>query len=167
MSLIIPEATRPAMKNYGISEDSEGLMNWEWVREQMTASRNYWICTTRSDMRPHAAPVWGVVYEDMIYFGTGKSSVKGRNIAERPEIVAHLESGNDCVVIEGHAEIVTDMKLAEALSPLYGAKYDPFKPSAEELLSGGLYQVTPHLVMAWKEMDFPKTATRWVFKKQV
>lgn len=59
MQLTIPEPTRPTMKNYGIHETEEGLLDWSWVSEQLTQSQNYWIATTRPDGRPHAAPVWG------------------------------------------------------------------------------------------------------------
>lgn len=165
MSLIIPEASRPTMKDYGISKKKEGLIEWQWVRDEMLKSRNYWICTTRADGRPHAAPVWGVAMDDIVYFGTGKSSVKAQNIARNPEIVLHLESGDNCVIVEGRVEVTTDMAIAEKLSPLYGAKYKPFAPSAQELVDGGLFYVQPSLVMAWKESDFPNTATKWVFKK--
>jgi hypothetical protein len=165
MSLVIPAATRPTMKDYGISTKPEGLIAWDWVRDELVKSRNYWICTTRPDGRPHAAPVWGVAYEDLVYFGTGKSSRKARNFLERPDVVLHLESGDSCVIVEGKVEVVTDMELMRKLSPLYGAKYAPFKPSAEELAEGGLYTVKPQVVMAWKEMDFPNTATKWEFGK--
>jgi hypothetical protein len=164
MSLIIPEASRPVMKNYGISDKFEGLIEWEWVREQMTNNRNYWVCSSRPDGRPHAAPVWGGVVDDIIYFGSASSSVKSRNIAERPDVVVHLDNGDDVVIIEGRAELIQDMAIAQQLSLIYAARY-PYKPSAEDLISGGLYGVYPELVIAWKETDFRKTATRWEFGK--
>jgi general stress protein 26 len=165
MTLVIPEATRPKMKDYGISTKPDGLIKWQWVSDELVKSRNYWICTTSPDNRPHAAPVWGVAYEDLVYFGTGKSSRKARNFLERPDVVLHLESGENCVIVEGRVEIVTDMALIQTLAPLYGAKYAPFKPTAKELAEGGLYTVQPKVVMAWTESDFPNTATKWVFKK--
>ncbi|MCZ2096160.1 MAG: hypothetical protein LC121_07825 [Anaerolineae bacterium] len=55
---------RPAMTSgYGISTKPQGMLDWSWVDDQMTKSRSYWVCSTRPDGRPHAAPVWGVWYE--------------------------------------------------------------------------------------------------------
>ena len=57
--MVTRKRSRPTMKDYGIHTSDEGLMDWSWVDEQMAKSRNYWICTTRPDGKPHAAPVWG------------------------------------------------------------------------------------------------------------
>ena len=37
---------------------------WSDVVEWLTAARNYWVCTTRADGRPHAMPVWGLWMDD-------------------------------------------------------------------------------------------------------
>jgi hypothetical protein len=56
-----PEAGRPVMPAlYGIGKAKKGTMKWAEVCCQLEASRNYWICTTRSDGLPHAMPVWGI-----------------------------------------------------------------------------------------------------------
>jgi len=165
MKLTIPTPQRPAMRNYGIATDDEGLLDWSWVSQQIKQSRNYWISTTRPDGRPHAAPVWGVVLDDVIYFGSGSTSVKGRNLSHNPQVVVHLESGDDCVIIEGEVFSVGDASLLQRMASAYGKKYAPFTPTPDELQSktGSAYGVAPHIVLAWKESDFPKTATRWVF----
>ncbi|RMF82876.1 MAG: pyridoxamine 5'-phosphate oxidase [Chloroflexi bacterium] len=167
MQLKIPKPQRPIMGNYGIAATDEGLMAWTWVRDEMTKSRNYWICTTRPDGRPHAAPVWGVVVDDVIYFGSAKSAVKARNLSHNPQVVVHLESGDDCVIVEGEVFSVDDMSLLERIAADYGKKYVSFTPSAGDLHSetGVTYGVAPQIVMAWKESDFPNTATRWVFER--
>ena len=55
-----PEAGRPIMPAlYGMGKAKNGTMKWANVCRQLEASRNYWICTTRADGRPHAMPVWG------------------------------------------------------------------------------------------------------------
>ena len=81
-----PKADRPqAPGEYGIghhgSAPSEHLP-WARVERWLQASRNYWICTTRRDGRPHAKPVWGVWLQGMVSFSTDPSSVTGRY---RPE----------------------------------------------------------------------------------
>lgn len=164
MKLIIPQASRPKMKDYGIHEATDGLLEWAWVSEQLKKSQNYWICSTRPDGRPHAAPVWGVVLEDIIYFGSSKSAVKTRNLQASSQVVVHLESGDECVIIEGTAIEITDLATLEKMASAYPSKYPAFKPTAQELQANMNYAVKPHIVMAWRESDFPRTATRWVFE---
>ena len=162
------KATRPAMRNYGVSESEEGLLSWEWVSRRMSASPNYWISTTRPDGRPHAAPVWGVWVDEKLYFGTAPSSRKARNLAQNPNVTVHLESGDEVVILEGVAENLTapgpsfSTKIIEA----YAAKYEDPETGAEFRLgtTEGLKEVRPGVVFAWMERNFPRTATRWVFE---
>src|SRR5262245_60149405 len=93
-----PKPDRPDMPTgYGIAQIEKGLLSWEWVTAQLENSRNYWICSTRPNGRPHAAPVWGVWFEGALYFSSDRRSRKARNLAAKPEVVAHLESGDDTV----------------------------------------------------------------------
>jgi hypothetical protein len=151
------------MKNYGIHETAEGLLDWSWVSEQLNGAKNYWICTTRPDGRPHAVPVWGVVLDDIVYFGSSKSAIKTRNLQANALVNLHLESGDDCVIIEGRVIAITDLATLEKMARAYPLKYPSFTPGAEELQANINFAVKPDLVMAWKESDFPKTATRWLF----
>ena len=84
---------------------------WSGVRKRLASARNYWIGTTRTDGRPHATPVWVVWLDGALPFGTGRRSQKGRNLAGNPEVVAHFESGDQVVILEGVAEEVTDPSL--------------------------------------------------------
>jgi hypothetical protein len=161
MRLKIPEPTRPTMKNYGIAQDKDGLLAWTWVRQQLEAARNYWICTTRPDGRPHAAPVWGVTINDGVYFGTGATTVKARNFAYHPYVVLHSESGDDCVIIEGVIESVSDETILTQMAAAYPKKYPSFTPTLDELKANANFTVRPQVVMAWQEKDYPNTATRW------
>ncbi len=165
MKLSIPKATRPAMKDYGINQEPEGLLSWPWVRERLAASMNYWVATTRPNGNPHVAPVWGILLDDVVYFGTSVTSQKGRNLQKNPNIVVHLESGYEVVIIEGRVEMVKNQNDFERIAPIYAEKYavHGYEPNAEELASGTMYYVLPNVVMAWLEQDFPNTATRWQF----
>lgn len=148
---------RPSMQDYGINQSTQGLMSWEWVDKQMALSRNYWICSTRADGRPHAAPVWGVWHEGALYFGSSPTSQKARNIARQPEIVVHLESGDDTVILEGRVVEERDPARIAPVDKLYAAKYPPFDPTP----SAAYMVLRPHTALAWLEKDFPNTATRW------
>ncbi len=166
---VFPKATRPGMRNYGVSEGEEGMLSWEWVSDRMSGSRNYWISTSRPDGNPHAAPVWGVWVDETLYFGTAPSSRKARNLAQNPNVAVHLESGDEAVILEGVAEELTDPepKLSEKIIGAYAAKYEDPETGGEFRLGSteGLKAVRPGVVFAWLERDFPNTATRWIFEK--
>lgn len=160
----IPAAVRPTMKHYGVAKGRKGLLDWSFVDERMSRSRNYWISTTRADGRPHAAPVWGVWVDGVLYFSTGGKSVKGRNLALRPEVSVHLESGDEVVIIEGRIEPISSGAELDKASQQYKAKYPPFELKADNPPTAAIYRVMPREVFAWTEKDFPNTATRWVFE---
>jgi nitroimidazol reductase NimA-like FMN-containing flavoprotein (pyridoxamine 5'-phosphate oxidase superfamily) len=151
------------MPNYGIATDTTGMVAWEWVDEHMAKARNYWICTTRPDGRPHAAPVWGVWLDGTLYFGSDRQSRKVRNLTANPAVVVHLESGDDTVIFEGTVEEVADRDILVRIAAAYAAKYPPFAPDPDPGPTGINYALRPHTVFAWREQDFPTSATRWRF----
>lgn len=146
-------------ESYGIPEDGEGMLGWEFVVEGMTNDRNYWVSTTLPDGRPHARPVWGVWVDGTFHCGGGERTRWARNLAAGSEIVVHRESGADVVILEGTAEKLTeesaDPELLERLDAAYEEKYGvrhgtPF------------WAVRPRKVLAWS--DYPTDATRWAFE---
>jgi hypothetical protein len=157
----VPEAARPSFPAvYGIHDDEDGLLAWSWATERLTAARNYWVATIRPDGSPHAMPVWGLWFEDAFYFSSSPDSRKAGNLASNPAAVVHLESGDDVVILEGDAAPLTDDALLERLSEDYSRKYE-FDVS----FTGGrpLFTVRPRVAYAWRERDFPVTATRFDF----
>lgn len=157
-----PVPTRPRMpEGYGIEAGTEGMLAWSWVQEQLEDARNYWVGTTRPDGRPHAVPVWGVWLEGALYFSTDRRSRKGRNLAANPALAVHLESGDDAVMLEGVAEEVSDPDLLKRFVAAYDAKYH-FRPDSDNAGSP-ILALRPRTAYAWRERDFPKSATRWRF----
>jgi pyridoxine/pyridoxamine 5'-phosphate oxidase len=153
----MPTASRPRFpKTYGISEDSDGLLDWSWAAERLTASRNYWIVTAGEDGRPHAAPVWGLWLDEALVFGTSPESRKGKNLVRDPRVVVHLESGDEVVILEGSIERAP---IDDRIADIYKAKYD-FRPEP----SDGWFWLRPSSALAWLESDYPKTATRFTFE---
>ena len=134
---------------------------WSQVVEWLTQARNYWVCTTRADTRPHAMPVWGLWVDGQLWFSTDPSSVKGQNLLARPDIVVHLESGDEVCVLEGRAVRVTDADALEHFDDIYEAKYD-VRPSAMGE-AAAVYVLHPTTALAWTEAEFPTTATRFAF----
>jgi len=155
-------ASRPLMaEGYGIAPATEGkLLPWQWVEAQMTVSRNYWVGTVDANGRPHIMPVWGMWFEGAFYFGTDTKSRKARNLTGNPNIVVHLESGDEVVSLEGSAEKVTDPDFLNRFADAYKVKYE-FRPDLNDDTTV-TYTLAPRVVFAWMEANFPQTATRWV-----
>lgn len=134
------------------------------AEKRLEKSRNYWICTTRPDGRPHSIPVWGFWIDQTLYFGTARSTRKARNLAHDPAISVHLESGDDVVILEGKAAQVafSDKRTLKKLDDASRKKYKmPLMLVPESIF----YAVRPRVVLAWTEKDFPNNATRWQFNR--
>lgn len=132
---------------------------WSRVRELLESARLYWVCTTRPDGRPHAAPVWGVWLDNVCYFSTGDKSRKARNMAENPNVVVHAEGvGDEAAVVEGAVEHIDDASVLEPVWAAYKQKYD-WGMDGEPF-----YAVRPRIVLSFKE-DLGETATRWEFDR--
>lgn len=159
-----PKSGRPIMPAlYGMGKAKKGTMKWADVEKKLATSRNYWICTTRADGRPHAMPVWGFYIDGNVFFGTGRETLKAKNIARNPNVVVHLESGDDAVILECVVteQQLTDKALRKRINTLSRKKY---KMPLMEIPESALYRAKPKVVLAWREKDFPVSATRWVLE---
>jgi nitroimidazol reductase NimA-like FMN-containing flavoprotein (pyridoxamine 5'-phosphate oxidase superfamily) len=149
---------------YGVPETAEGVLPWSFVEERLAPAKNYWIATVRPDSRPHAMPVWGAWLDGKLYIEGSPETVRHRNIRSNPQVVAHLESGDQVVIIEGEAKEVgkPPRSLGERLSEQMTAKYGPgYAPGPDTWDEGGLFEITPKKVFAWSR--FPDDTTRWTF----
>jgi nitroimidazol reductase NimA-like FMN-containing flavoprotein (pyridoxamine 5'-phosphate oxidase superfamily) len=147
---------------YGLQAPAEGLLPWEWVTERLRSARNYWVGSTRPDGRPHCCPVWGVWLDDAVYFSTARATRKGRNLEASRDAVIHLESGDEVVIVEGRVEEVPSDEPVDRVADPYEQKYGLRPPLADP--GNVLYALRPTLVLAWRESDFPQSATRWRFE---
>jgi hypothetical protein len=143
--------------SYGIKAVPGAKLPWERVESWLVGSRNYWICTTRPDGRPHAKPVWGVWMDDAVLWGTDPKGVTGRNLAANPAVVVHLESGDETAILEGTFAWERDPDLLGRFLDAYEDKYD-LRPDMDSA-----YGLRPRTCLSWLETDYPDTATRWVF----
>jgi hypothetical protein len=146
---------------YGLKPRKQYLP-FSHAEDRLTQSRNYWICTTRPDGRPHSIPVWGFWVDGALYFGTSRSSRKARNLAKNSAVSIHLDSGDDVVILEGNAEEV-DIGNTPAIMKLDAASRAKYKMPLMVMPEVVLYSVRPRVVLAWTEKDFPNNATRWEF----
>jgi uncharacterized pyridoxamine 5'-phosphate oxidase family protein len=100
---------------------------WSAALDQLRAAEIYWLSTVRPDGRPHVTPLAAVVEGDELYFCTGPTERKARNLEGNRHVVATtgcnaIDKGMD-VVIEGDAEPVTDAGMLQRLADAYEAKY--------------------------------------------
>jgi hypothetical protein len=164
-----PTASRPRTPGpgYGVPESDEGLLPWSDVNERLREARNYWIATANQKARPHAAPTWGVWIDQIFYTEGGGRKI--RNLRANPEVVVHLESGDQVVIIEGVASEISkpERSLFERIDAGYASKYG-YKPSVNlstpddiPYPEGGLFAIRPSIVFAWTR--FPEDATRYTF----
>jgi hypothetical protein len=160
-----PTAGHPSMPGYGLDDAAgdESLLPWSWAHERLTSARNYALCTTRPDGRPHVMPVWGVWLDGAFYFSTGPQSRKALNLASNPACVvypAQPDTGVDALVVEGDAEVDTDPERRRRVFELYGSKYAYDMSTVMD----PLHCVRPKVVFGFTD-GFPGSATRWVFDK--
>jgi hypothetical protein len=168
-----PTPSRPYLpRGYGMEKASGApgeRLQWGRVSEWLTEARNYWVCTTRPDGRPHAKPVWGVWLEDQFLFSTHPETVTARNLQANPALVVHPESGDQVVIIEGTAIRLDARPLLARFGKAYEAKYDwPLGP--EELdpsnPDAAYYAVRPRVALSWgTATEIGETITRWNFDR--
>jgi len=159
-----PRASRPRFhESYGIwaADAGAGLLEWQWASKRLERAHNYWVATASSKGQPHAAPIWGLWQGDVFYFSTARGSRKGRNLAENPIALVHLESGDEVVTIEGGVVEVKDRKELARLAAAYGDKYT-LEIKFEDPGSV-VYELRPKRAFAWREQDYPESATRFTF----
>jgi Pyridoxamine 5'-phosphate oxidase len=163
LSMSNPRSERPDIPaSYGFTASTPHTPpTWDSITERIRSSRNYWICSISPDSQPHALPVWGVWFEDRLYFVTKRASKKARNLLANPKVAIHLESGDDVVSFQGRVEEVSDPTRLAQVAAVYATKYngDEIYPDIEVV-----FELRPRLAFTWLERDYHQTATRWRFE---
>jgi hypothetical protein len=142
-----------------------GTMTWADIAKRLSASREYWLSTTTPSGAPHAAPVWGVVTEETLYFYSQRNTVKARNLAADPRTVVHLESGEDVLIVSGLLDdLGTPAEVGYVVAAL-AAKYT--RPEDQQYMPGNdpdfdvVYALRPRSAMAWRLEDYAASQRRW------
>ena len=154
-----PAPGRPHMPGYGIADDTDGALPWNWARERLESSRNYWVATTRPGGRPHLMPVWGVWMDDLLYFSTAITSTKARNMLANPECSISTEHANEAVIVEGVARVEDEEETLRPVWAAYKQKYD------WDMTGESMFVIAPALAFGFIERaeEFGRSATRWQF----
>jgi general stress protein 26 len=148
---------------------------WPEARSQLEDAEVYWITTVRPDGRPHVTPLIAVWSGDAMYFCTGPSERKARNLERNRHCILttgrnSLAEGLD-VVVEGDAERVIDDAHLRRLADAYEAKYGEdwrfdvqdgeFRHSSGEGVAF-VFEVAPRKAFGFRKGD-EFSQTRWRF----
>jgi uncharacterized pyridoxamine 5'-phosphate oxidase family protein len=161
-----PLSTRPHMPGYGLSEERKGLLPWKWAVDRLNKSRQYWIATTRPDKRPHVMVVWALWMNGVLYFSTGKTSRKARNLAKNPHCTMCTENAAEAVIIDGEVKTERNVERIRTFIRLYEKKYKMKLGEMGEdwlALKEPVFYLQPKMAFGLWEKKFPTTATRWKF----
>ncbi|MEV0323730.1 PPOX class F420-dependent oxidoreductase [Streptomyces sp. NPDC050658] len=84
------------------------------------------LSTVRADGSPHIAPIWFVLDGEELVFNTGEKTVKGRNLARDGRVALCVDDDRPpfaFVVIEGRAELISDLDEVRHWAARIGARY--------------------------------------------
>jgi hypothetical protein len=163
---------------------SPGAAAVPWARAdgQLRAAELFWLSTVRPEGRPHVTPLLAVWLDGSMFFCTGPTERKARNIAANPQCV--LTTGSDSwnegfdVVVEGDAVRVTDDARLVRIAEEYVAKYgnawrfgvrdgafyhDPDSLRGDDPGQALVYEVAPATVFGFGKGEFSQT--RWSFPR--
>lgn len=144
---------------------AEKRLPWSWAEARLQRSRSYWLSTVTPGGLPHSRPFWGVWQDTALYFSSG-SRIRS-HLARSPEISLHLESADECVIVEGVARSEVDAETTAAVVSVYNQKYG-WDMQAEP---GEFFALRPRVAFGWvcdgSGEDggalFQLSATRWKF----
>jgi hypothetical protein len=123
MSDIEPTAeVDPAFSSPGVSATP-----WAEARRQLEAAEIFWLSTVRPDGRPHVTPLISVWLDEALYFCTGPTERKARNLGSNSHCVLttgcdRIDEGLD-LVVEGDAVRIGDEPTLGRVADAYASKY--------------------------------------------
>ncbi len=150
----------PAKQNQTV----DGL-TWGEIAERLGDAHSYWLHTTGRSGSPHAAPLWGVVLDEILYHYTESRTLKARHLMIESRVVVHLESASDVVIVHGHMRhLGHPSHHAEVLSAVE-RKYNrpeelPYLPSSDPAFDV-LYALDPTRAITWTLPDTETSTRRW------
>jgi hypothetical protein len=147
------------------ADASSNLKPWSWALERLEKSHNYWIATGSLAGKPHLMIVWGIWWEDAFWFTTGPHTRKAKNLAVHPDCAIGTEKGDEAVILEGVAELISDRAVWKHLAEIYDRKYGGSLYSIIESCGGNVYRVLPKRAFGQDEHaeNFTESITRWRF----
>ena len=146
---------------------------WEETHHLLETAELFWICTIRTDARPHLTPLVAVWIDNTLYFCTGPAEQKAVNLRDNPHVLLmtgcnEWDNGID-VVVEGEAVRVTDGAHLHRLAEAWATKWDgrwqyQADPSGFRHEGGGevlVFSVRATKVFAFAKGRFSQTRYRF------
>ena len=147
---------------------------WDAARDALSAAEIFWISTVRPDGRPHVTPLMTVLIDDELYFCTGPTEQKARNLEVNTNVAlttgASSMTGGLDLVVEGDAVRVTDAPTLAAAAERYRSKYGWMFEGRDGALhsdDGGeayLFRVDATTAFAFGKGDEHFSQTRYRFR---
>ncbi|MGY1744243.1 pyridoxamine 5'-phosphate oxidase family protein [Blastococcus sp. SYSU D00695] len=163
------------------------LVDWTLVRDRLDRGleqapgttgpgrHTFWLATTNPDGSPHVTGIGALWVDDALWFETGETTRKGRNLARDPRCSMSVATEEFDLVVEGEAEVVDDPATVADMARRWSADGWPARvdDSGTALTaefsapSAGpppwrVYRLTPGRATALLTVD-PGGATRWRF----
>jgi nitroimidazol reductase NimA-like FMN-containing flavoprotein (pyridoxamine 5'-phosphate oxidase superfamily) len=119
----------PVTELGAFSSDGAVPTSWAQARGELQHAQLYWLSTVRPDGRPHVTPLLGVWLNGAMYFSTGSTERKARNLAQNSYSILTtgrntLDDGLD-LVVEGEAAKVSDETELRSVADMFESKYGP------------------------------------------
>jgi nitroimidazol reductase NimA-like FMN-containing flavoprotein (pyridoxamine 5'-phosphate oxidase superfamily) len=110
------------------SSDDATATPWAQASERLEQAEVYWLSTVRPDGRPHVTSLLSVWLDGALYFCTGSSERKAKNLVGNAHCILTTgcntlkEEGLD-LVVEGDAVRVSDQARLQRVADAYESKY--------------------------------------------
>jgi nitroimidazol reductase NimA-like FMN-containing flavoprotein (pyridoxamine 5'-phosphate oxidase superfamily) len=156
---------------------SDDAVSTEWARgrRDLQDAEVYWLATVRPDGRPHVTPLTGIWFDGALYFCTGPTERKAKNLAQNAHCVlttgCNRLDGLD-VVVEGNAAKVSDPAELANVADTYESKYGRHFTAPEGTWFGlgdamrrgeaVVFRVAPSTAFGFGK-GTPYSQTRWSF----
>ena len=134
------------------------------AEERLIASHDYWVATVWPDGRPHVMPVWGIWYDESVWFSSSVRSRKARNLRADPRCVVTTDNHIEPVVLEGVAEVIRELAAIQELVSRLNDKYS--SDITLEFMDpdvNATFRVRPRWVFGLNDKQFTESPTRWEF----
>lgn len=148
------------------------VIAWERVRQTLAADHSQapgeggpdrhtsWLTTTNPDGRSHVRPIGTTQVDGVLYFNSGPTTRKSRNIAADSQCVLSIATLRFDLVVEGRAVRVTDARELETVAEKFRVNGWPAQVDGDALTaefsapSAGpppwwLYKIEPETVYAF------------------
>jgi hypothetical protein len=115
---------RKPLETVNLDRYGNAALPWSRPRDLLAAIDpgdllTWYVGTTDPDGRPHAAGVGALWFDGELYFTSGDTTRKSRNLARNPAVSVSVRLPGLDLVFEGEAIRVTDRPTLEALAKRY------------------------------------------------